>query len=118
MFLTLPACPTPRSGQLRIRETELTNLNSLHTNTKAQLEKRVSELEAKNTKLVEQNKTLELRRHFDMEGFVADVSNLRKMLSSIERKLHEMRLVERCVEVWEVWKVWGGYMGKVQAWPI
>lgn len=97
MFLTLPACPTPRSGQLRIRETELTNLNSLHTNTKAQLEKRVSELEAKNTKLVEQNKTLELRRHFDMEGFVADVSNLRKMLSSIERKLHEMRLVERCV---------------------
>ena len=32
----------------------------------------------------------------DMEGFAADVTNLRKMLSSIDRKLHEMRLIDRC----------------------
>lgn len=37
------------------------------------------------------------RRHMDMEGFTADITNLRKMLASIERKLHEMRLVERWV---------------------
>eukprot|EP00955_Chlamydomonas_euryale_P102223 365403-Chlamydomonas_euryale.AAC.8 len=29
-----------------------------------------------------------------MEGFTADMTNLRKMLASIERKLHEMRLLD------------------------
>ena len=32
----------------------------------------------------------------DMEGFAADATNLRKMLTSIDRKLHEMRLIDRC----------------------
>ncbi len=81
--------------QLKIRETELANLSSVHTATKAQLEKRVADVDAKNSKLLEQNKALELRRHMDMEGFAADVANLRKMLASIDRKLHEMRLIER-----------------------
>ena len=30
-----------------------------------------------------------------MEGWTADVTTLRKMLVAIDRKLHEMRLVER-----------------------
>ena len=35
------------------------------------------------------------RRHMDMEGFTADATHLRKMLASIDRKLHEMRLIDR-----------------------
>ena len=31
----------------------------------------------------------------DMEGFAADATHLRKMLTSIDRKLHEMRLIDR-----------------------
>ncbi len=34
-------------------------------------------------------------RHMDMDGFTADISYLRKMLTAVDRKLHEMRLVER-----------------------
>ena len=30
-----------------------------------------------------------------MEGFAADATHLRKMLTSIDRKLHEMRLIDR-----------------------
>jgi hypothetical protein len=36
------------------------------------------------------------RRYQDMEGWTADVTQLRKTLTSVDRKLHEMRLVERC----------------------
>lgn len=45
--------------------------------------------------LLQANRVLELRRHMDMEGFDSDVSNLRRQLTSVERKLNEMRLVER-----------------------
>ncbi|KAG1679502.1 hypothetical protein FOA52_011101 [Chlamydomonas sp. UWO 241] len=81
--------------QLKSKEDELLSLGSVHTATKAALEKRVVELEGRSAKLSEHNKGLETRRHMDMEGFTADLTNLRKMLASIERKLHEMRLVER-----------------------
>jgi coiled-coil domain-containing protein 77 len=46
---------------------------------------------------------LRCRRHLDMEGFSADITYLRKMLTAVDRKLHEMRLVERCVCGEEVW---------------
>ncbi|GAX72690.1 hypothetical protein CEUSTIGMA_g146.t1 [Chlamydomonas eustigma] len=84
--------------QLKVREDELINLGSVHTATKAQLEKRVTELEARSCKLAEQNKALDQRRHMDMEGFAADATHLRKMLASIDRKLHEMRLIDRLGE--------------------
>ena len=45
--------------QLKIKEDELVNLGSVHTATKAQLERRVAELEAKSAKLAEHNKSLE-----------------------------------------------------------
>lgn len=48
-------------------------------------------------KLASTNKALEGRRAMDMEGFAADLSALRKMLTAVDRKLHEMRLVERWV---------------------
>lgn len=38
---------------------------------------------------------LELRRHLDTEGWTADVTALRRTLNAVDRKLLEMRLVER-----------------------
>ncbi len=59
------------------------------------------DLEGRVSKLTEQNRQLETRRHMDMEGFTADITNLRKMLAATDRKLHEMRLVQRWVaEPW------------------
>ena len=84
--------------QLKLREEELASIGSVHTATRAQLEKRVSDLELKNQKLVDQNRALELRRHQDLEGWTADVTNLRKLLVAVDKKLHEMRLVERLGE--------------------
>ncbi len=73
------------------------NLTSVHTATKSQLERRVGELEVRSAKLSESNKQLELRRHLDMEGYTADITALRKALAAVDRKLHEMRLIERWV---------------------
>ena len=44
------------------------------------------------------NKKLETRRSQDVEGFVNDVSLLRKKVSVIDRRLHQMRLIERLGE--------------------
>lgn len=38
---------------------------------------------------------MEHRRALDMEGFTNDVSLLRKQLASVDRKLHQMRLLDR-----------------------
>ncbi|EFJ43281.1 centriole protein [Volvox carteri f. nagariensis] len=82
-------------AQLKTREEELVNLSSVHTTAVAQYDRRVSELELKVARLSESNRQLELRRHLDCEGWTADVSALRKTLTAVDRKLHEMRLVER-----------------------
>ncbi|MEW5301830.1 MAG: hypothetical protein WDW36_004665 [Sanguina aurantia] len=81
--------------QLKAKEEELSALSSAHASSSTQYERRVVELEAKTGRLSEANRVLELRRHMDMEGFDSDVSNLRRQLTSVERKLNEMRLVER-----------------------
>ena len=53
-------------------------------------------LRPQNMRLSEANRTLEQRRQMDMEGFAADVTALRRALSTVDRKLLSMRLVERC----------------------
>lgn len=74
---TAPHISTPRRGtqvatnlrrQLRAKEDELISLGSVHTATKASLEKRVGELDARASKLAEHNRQLETRRHMDMVG--------------------------------------------------
>ncbi|GIM05695.1 hypothetical protein Vretimale_10129 [Volvox reticuliferus] len=82
-------------AQVKQKEEELINLTSVHTTAVAQYDRRVSELELKVARLTEANKQLELRRHLDCEGWTADVTALRKTLTAVDRKLHEMRLVER-----------------------
>lgn len=46
-------------------------------------------------RLTENNRQLELRRAQDNEGWVADVTFLRRALTAVDRKLLQMRLVER-----------------------
>lgn len=43
----------------------------------------------------EQVKQLEIRRALDAEGWLSDVTILRKQLAAIDRKLHQMRLMDR-----------------------
>ena len=40
-------------------------------------------------------KQLEVRRALDAEGWLSDVTILRKQLQAVDRKLHQMRLVDR-----------------------
>lgn len=40
-------------------------------------------------------KQLEIRRALDAEGWLSDVTILRKQLAAVDRKLHQMRLADR-----------------------
>ncbi|KAL6765160.1 centriole proteome protein [Haematococcus lacustris] len=81
--------------QLKAKEEELINLSSMHTHAAASADERVAELEAKISRLTAANKQLEVRRFQDQEGWSADVTSLRKQLTAIDRRLHEMRLADR-----------------------
>ena len=81
--------------QLKQREEELINLEGVHSAVKAQHEVRCAELEAKIAKLEDKSRELEHRRALDLEGFTADITNLRKSLIAVDRKLHQMRLIHR-----------------------
>jgi coiled-coil domain-containing protein 77 len=80
---------------VRAREEELKALASLHTSTKAAAEEHIAELEARCTKLKEANRSLEMRRQLDVDGWTADVTLLRKQLAAVDRKLLQMRLIDR-----------------------
>ena len=43
----------------------------------------------------EQVRQLEVRRALDAEGWLNDVTILRKQLAAVDRKLHQMRLMDR-----------------------
>lgn len=86
--------------QVRAREEELTNLSSLHSSTKAAADKRIAELEARVARLQDSNRQLEQRRALEADGWTADVSLLRKQVAAVDRKLTQMRLIDR----W-VWRV-------------
>jgi hypothetical protein len=90
---TPDARPTP--AQVRAREEELVQLAAVHSAAKAQYEGRAAELEARAARLAAANAALELRRARDAEGCAADISALRKQLAAIDRRLLQMRLVER-----------------------
>lgn len=83
------------SRQLRAREMELGQLETMHAAVKEQLEERVRELEGKLGKVRDALRHSEHRRALDAEGFTHDVSNLRKQLAAVDRKLHQMRLQAR-----------------------
>lgn len=60
-----------------------------------QYELRIKELERENKKVKKSHKDLEQRRVMDLEGFTSDVTTLRKLLSAVDRRLHQTRLAQR-----------------------
>jgi hypothetical protein len=87
----------PSPTQVRAREEELTQLSSLHASTKAAADKRIEELEQRTVRLQESNRQLELRRQLAADGWAADVAMLRKQLAAVDRRLTQMRLIDRSV---------------------
>lgn len=83
------------SKSLKKREMEYSQLESMHLAVKSELEQRVQELEGKLGKSKDRLKQAEQRRALDAEGFTNDVCLLRKQLSAVDRKLHQMRLQSR-----------------------
>ena len=60
-----------------------------------QYEVRIADLESALAKLRSAHARLEKRRAFDVEGYIADVSAMRKKVTATERRLHQMRLCNR-----------------------
>jgi predicted ATP-binding protein involved in virulence len=83
------------SKSLKTREMEYSRLESMHLAVKAELEQRVQDLEVRVERGKEKLKQAEQRRALDAEGFTNDVSLLRRQLSAVDRKLHQMRLQSR-----------------------
>ena len=81
--------------QLKRREDDIHSLESVHSAVAAQYERRINELEGQLKTLRRKHKELEHRRALDLEGFTADVTTLRRLLSAVDRRLHQTRLVQR-----------------------
>jgi coiled-coil domain-containing protein 77 len=81
--------------QLKRREDDIHSLESVHSAVAAQYERRINELEGQLKTLRKKHKELEHRRALDLEGFTADVTALRRLLSAVDRRLHQTRLVQR-----------------------
>ena len=80
---------------MRQREEEIAGLENVHNAMKSQYERRIEGMEAKLMRFKEKNKQLEHRRALDLEGFTNDITILRKQLAAVDRKLHQMRLIDR-----------------------
>ncbi|KAF8064637.1 ccdc77 [Scenedesmus sp. PABB004] len=81
--------------QVRSRDEELLTLGSVHASSKEAAERRIAELEGRVGRLLEANRQLELRRQLDADGWAADVTRLRQSLAVVDRKLLQMRLIDR-----------------------
>ena len=86
-----------RSYKEKLEEsmTTMVNMEAAHSALKMNYEKRIADLESSLQKLKKKHKQLEYRRALDLAGFNSDVSQLRKQMSSVDRNLHKMRLIER-----------------------
>lgn len=70
-------------------------MQDLYHQTHDELQARVIESEDRYSALYEKHQTLKSRRGQDLEGFTNDAAILRKKLAAVEKKLHEMKVVER-----------------------
>lgn len=59
------------------------------------MEARIDELEGRARRLADRNRRLEGRRAADMDGWISDVTLLRKQIAAVDRKLTQMRVMER-----------------------
>ena len=83
---------------MEAKQSELLALEKTFAAARDQYASRIADLESKISKLTSINRQLETRRSLDLEGFVNEVSLLRKKLSVVDRRLHQMRLIERLGE--------------------
>ena len=86
-----------RSYKEKLEESMSTmvNMEAAHGALKMNYEKRIAELENSLVRLKKKHNQLEYRRALDLAGFNSDVTQLRKQMSSVDRNLHRMRLIER-----------------------
>ncbi|QDZ18649.1 hypothetical protein HOP50_02g11520 [Chloropicon primus] len=86
-----------RSYKEKLEEsmTTMVNMEAAHGALKMNYEKRISELEGSLQTLRKKHKKLEYRRALDLAGFNSDVTQLRQQMTSVDRNLHRMRLIER-----------------------
>lgn len=66
-----------------------------HKLIRGQLEARAVEAERRAARLTAHNKQLQLRRAQEMEGWAADVTQLRKRIAAVDRQLRQQALLQR-----------------------
>ncbi len=66
-----------------------------HKLIRGQLEGRAVDAERRSARLAAHNKQLQLRRAQEMEGWAADVSQLRKRIAAVDRQLRQQALLMR-----------------------
>ena len=66
-----------------------------HKLIRGQLETRAIEAERRAARLAAHNRQLQLRRAQEMEGWAADVTQLRKRIAAVDRQLRQQALLQR-----------------------
>lgn len=87
--------PQALAAELALREEGLLKFETLHKLIRGQLEARAEEAERRAARLAAHNRQLQARRAREMEGWAADVGQLRKRLAAVERQLRQQALLQR-----------------------
>ncbi|KAK9844770.1 hypothetical protein WJX74_006686 [Apatococcus lobatus] len=77
------------------RQSDMAKLEAAHSASQGQSETHTHELQEKLERAQEAVRQLEIRRALDQEGWDSDVTLLRRQMSAVDRKMHQMRLVGR-----------------------
>ncbi len=77
------------------RGEELLKFETLHKLIRSQLEGRVTDAEARAARLAARCRELRARQAREMEGWAADVGQLRKRIAAVDRRLTQAALAAR-----------------------
>lgn len=81
--------------QLKDREKEVRQMRNMNAAMQAQYQQRVQQAEQAAQKAQEKARAAEARRANEAAGLLADLTLLRKRIANLERRMLQMRLVER-----------------------
>eukprot|EP00899_Mesostigma_viride_P008061 jgi/Mesvir1/17256/Mv07665-RA.1 len=82
-------------GQMKSQDDYIKNLEISYAAVRVQSGKRIQALVDRVRKQKQQYRELQHRRALDLEGFTNDITLLRKKLAVVDRRLHQMRLMDR-----------------------
>lgn len=82
-------------AELVQRGEELVKFETLHKLIRSQLEGRATEAEARAARLAARCRELRARQAREMEGWAADVGQLRKRIAAVDRRLTQAALASR-----------------------